>query len=67
MSAEAWETRIEYGHQTVELGWIPEHRGIHYATHQRTVHYRIEEPLFIDHWFDPDSRKAFDPQPEVQT
>lgn len=62
--ADTLETRIEYGHQTVEFGWVPEHRGIKYASHQRTVHWRAEEPLLIDHWSDPDGvRKPFDSQP----
>jgi hypothetical protein len=61
------QTRVEYGHQTEEFGWIHEPRGIKYATHQRTVHYRIDEPRLIDHWSDPDDRKPFPAgQPAVE-
>ena len=54
--AERLETRLEYGHQTAELGWIPEPRGINHAAHQRTVHYRCDEPVSIDHWTYTDHR-----------
>lgn len=59
----AFEERVEYGHQTLEVGWVPEIRGINYATHQRTLRYCNGEPLLIDHWTDPGNRKPFDPQP----
>lgn len=56
--------RIEYGHQTLDLGWVPEWRGIKYASYQRTCTYRNGEPQLIDHWSDPrGERKPFDPQP----
>lgn len=50
------QTRVEYGHQTEELGWLPEPRGINYATHQRTVHFRVDEPVYIDHFTYADHR-----------
>jgi hypothetical protein len=60
---EPWEERVEYGHQTLEAGWIPEYRGIKYASHQRTVQFRLGPPLLLDHWSIPEDRKPFDPQP----
>lgn len=55
--ADDFETRIEYGHQTAEVGWIPEHRGIKYASHQREVRFRLGEPVVLDHWSDSDGRR----------
>jgi Fe-S-cluster-containing dehydrogenase component len=51
----ALETRTEYGVMT-EAGWIPEYRGIKYARQQRTVHFRTDEPVDIDHWTYADHR-----------
>jgi hypothetical protein len=56
MSGDELETRIEYGHQTEEIGWVPEYRGAKYATHQRTVHFRVDAPVLIDHWTFADHR-----------
>lgn len=55
-ASDGFEARVEYGHQTVEAGWVPEARGIKYATHQRTVQFRASEPVLIDHWTYADHR-----------
>lgn len=56
MSDDELETRIEYGRMIEGVGWVREPLGIKYAQQQRTVHFRVDEPVPIDHWTYADHR-----------